>query len=87
MKTVSTTYLFNESAFKHGITEADIRTAFVRPLFDGLLEGYDNKFLLTGFDTHGTMLEIMYNLVDAETAYIFHAMRCRKAFRMLRNQD
>ena len=87
METVSTTYLFNESAFKHGISETDIRTAFFRPLFDGLLEGYDNKFLLIGFDTRGTILEIMYNLVDAETVYIFHAMRCRKAFRMLRNQD
>ena len=87
MRTVSTIYLFNESAFKHRVTETDIRTAFVRPLFDGLLEGYDNKFLLTGFDTHGTLLEIMYNLVDSQTVYIFHAMRCRKVFRMLRNQD
>jgi hypothetical protein len=82
-----TVYKFNESAFKNGVTENDIRMAFMRPLFDGLIEGYDNKFLLTGFDTHGNMLEIMYNLVDEHTVYIFHAMRCRKAFRMLRNQD
>ncbi|MDR0719516.1 MAG: hypothetical protein LBF78_07770 [Treponema sp.] len=80
-------YLFNESAFKHGVTEADIRTVFSRPLFDGLLEGYDNKYLLTGFDGRGNMLETMYNLIDGQTAHIFHAMRCRKAFRMLRNQD
>jgi hypothetical protein len=87
MQTMAAAYLFNESAFKHGITEIEIRTAFACPLFDGLIEGYDNKFLLTGFDPRGNILEIMYNLVDAETAYIFHAMRCRRAFRMLRNQD
>jgi hypothetical protein len=58
-----------------------------RPLFDGLLEDYDDKFLLTGFDTRGNILEIMYNLIDEQTAYVFHAMKCRKAFRLLRNQD
>ena len=82
-----TIYKYNDSAFKHGIGENDIRMAFARPLFDGLIEGYENKFLLTGFDTSGNMLEIMYNLVDEHTVYVFHAMRCRKAFRMLRNQD
>jgi hypothetical protein len=84
---VFTNYFFNESAFKHDISENDIRMAFVRPLFDGLIEGYENKFLLTGFDTRGNILEIMYNLVDEQTVYIFHADRCRKAYRMLRNQD
>ena len=82
-----TSYFFNKAAFKHGIAENDIRMAFSRPLFDGLIEGYDNKFLLTGFDTHRNILEVMYNLVDEHTAHVFHAMRCRKAFRMLRNQD
>jgi hypothetical protein len=84
---VFTNYVFNEAAFKHGIEEADIRMAFSHPLFDGLLEGYYNKFLLTGFDTRGNILEIMYNLVDEQTANVFHAMRCRTAFRMLRNQN
>ena len=80
-------FIFNEAAFKHGIAETDIRMAFSRPLFDGLIEGYDNKFLLTGFDTHGNFLEIMYNLIDEHTAHVFHAMFCRKTYRMLRNQD
>jgi hypothetical protein len=84
---MSTNYLFHDAAFKHGVSETDIRRAFARPLFDGLLEDYDDKFLLTGFDVHGTMLEVMYNFIDPETVYIFHAMKCRKAFRMLRNQD
>jgi hypothetical protein len=61
--------------------------AFSFPLFDGLIEGYDNKYLLTGFDSRGNVLEIMYNLVDEQTAHVFHAMRCRNAYRMLRNQD
>ena len=80
-------YVFNESAFKHGIGETDIRMAFARPLFDGLIESYDNKFLLTGFDTRGNIIEIMYNFVDEHTAHVFHAMRCRKAYRLLRNQE
>jgi len=42
---------FNPSAFNHDVKEEDIRMAFTRPLFDGLLEGYSNKFLLTGFNT------------------------------------
>ena len=54
--------------------------------FDGLLEDYDDKFLLTGFDTNGKLLEIMYNFVNENTVYVFHAMECRKVFRMLRNQ-
>ena len=81
-----TNYIFHESAFKHNFTEIDIRTVFMKPLFDGLLEDYDNKFLLTGFDPSGRFLEIMYNFIDEHTVYVFHAMKCRKAFRMLRNQ-
>ena len=84
---VFTNYYFNRSAFKHNIVEEDIRCAFSRPLFDGLIEGYDNKFLLTGFDTRGNMLEVMYNLIDEHTVHVFHAMRCRKVFCMLRNQE
>jgi len=84
---VFTNYYFNKSAFKHGIAENDICMAFARPLFDGLIEGYENKFLLTGFDTRGNIIEIMYNLIDEHTVHIFHAMRCRRAFRMLRNQE
>ena len=87
MQSVFVNYIFHESAFKHGIAEVDIRTAFARPLFDGSLEDFDDKFLLTGFDTYGNVLEIMYNLIDEQTAYVFHAMQCRRSFRFLRNQD
>jgi len=81
------TIIFNDSAFKHeGVTAEDIRRAFDRPLFDGLIEGHDNKFLLTGFDTKGSLLEVMYNLIDEDTAYVFHAMPCRPEYRSKRNQ-
>jgi len=83
---VFTNYIFHEAAFKHNYTEVDVRTAFMKPIFDGLLEDYDNKFLLTGFDANGNLIEIMYNLIDENTAYIFHVMECRKVFRLLRNQ-
>jgi hypothetical protein len=83
---VFTKYLLHESAFKHGAGEDDIRRAFGLPRFDGLLEGYANKFLLTGFDTRGNLIEVMYNLIDEETAYVFHAMPCRKEYRLLQNQ-
>ena len=69
--------LFNPAAFKHNVTEKDIEAAMVTPLFDELIEGYDNKYLLIGFDINGNLIEIMYNLVNEDIANIFHAMKCR----------
>ena len=34
---------YNKSAFKHGLTEADIEWAFLHPIRNGLLEGYENR--------------------------------------------
>ncbi|MDR2343630.1 MAG: hypothetical protein LBD86_03775 [Spirochaetaceae bacterium] len=64
-------YVFNTSAFKHDVTETDIRAAFSFPLFNGLIEGYDNKYLLTGFGSRGNILEIVYNLIDEQSVNIF----------------
>ena len=72
--------VFNEAAFKHGVTVEDINCAMATPLTDILLEGYLNKFLLIGFDLSGRLLEVMYNLADEDTANVFHAMICRKEF-------
>jgi hypothetical protein len=47
--------IYNQSAFKHGITEADIEWAFMHPIRNGLLEDYVNKYLLVGFDTRGNL--------------------------------
>jgi hypothetical protein len=74
------TLVFNETAFKHGVTAKDIDCAMAVPLVDVLLEKYINKFLLMGFDLNGNLLEIMYNLVDEDTANVFHARKCRKEF-------
>ncbi|GHT67080.1 hypothetical protein FACS1894110_11890 [Spirochaetia bacterium] len=39
---------FNEAAFKHGITEPNIRYALWHPLHEELLEAYKNKWLVIG---------------------------------------
>jgi uncharacterized DUF497 family protein len=70
----------NKSALKHGITEADIEWAFLHPIRNGLLEDYENKYLLIGFNTQGNLIEVMYNRIDEERVNVFHAMKCRKAF-------
>ena len=72
--------IYNQSAFKHGFTKADIEWAFLHPIRNGLLEDYENKYLLIGFDTRGNPIEIMYNRIDDERVNVFHAMKCRKGF-------
>jgi hypothetical protein len=37
---------FNPAAFKHGISEADIRWAANHPFYEDILEGYLNKYLV-----------------------------------------
>ena len=69
---------YTESAFRHGVTIRDIECAMAVPLVDRLMEKHVNKYLIIGFDLKGNMLEIMYNLVDENTANVFHAMTCRK---------
>jgi len=71
---------FNPSAFKHGISEEDIRTAIERFVYNEIMEDDEEKHLLLGFDTHANLLEIIYNKIDAQTINIFHAMKCRKAY-------
>ena len=75
---------FNKSAFKHGITEIDIRSAITTFLLDVAFNGINKdsyeKFLIIGFDTKGNLLEIMYNIVDNININVFHAMKCRKEY-------
>ncbi|MDR2731128.1 MAG: hypothetical protein LBB81_09570 [Treponema sp.] len=66
------TLVFNETAFKHGVTAEDIYCAMAVPLTDIILEKHINKYLVIGFDVKGNLLEIMYNLVDEDTANVFH---------------
>jgi len=75
--------IFNKSAFKHGVTENDIRSALSTFLVDVAInentDGYD-KFLIIGFDTKGILIELMYNLIDENNINVFHAMKCRKEY-------
>ncbi|MCL2318863.1 MAG: hypothetical protein FWC45_02170 [Treponema sp.] len=73
----------NPSAFKHGVTEDDIRFAFDNRLFDHPVAHQEEKNLLIGLDSQLNPLEILYNEIDDHTVNVFHAMKCRKAWRNL----
>jgi hypothetical protein len=71
---------FNKAAFKHGITEANIHHAMRHPIHEQLLESYQNKWLIIGYDSVGNLIEIAYNIIDDDTVNVFHAMPCRKKY-------
>jgi len=53
---------FNPAAFKHGVSETDIKMAFDTAKYDGLLAEDDpdaeNKYLLIGFDRKANLIEV-----------------------------
>jgi len=71
---------FNKSAFKHKMTDINIRYAMWHPLYEELLEAYTNKWLIIGYDTVGNLLEVVYNIIDDDSVEVFHAMPCRNKF-------
>jgi uncharacterized DUF497 family protein len=71
---------FNRSAFKHGVTEANIRHALWHPIHEQLLEAYVDKWLTIGYDMAGNLIEVVYNIIDSDTVNVFHAMPCRKKY-------
>ena len=73
---------FNQAAFRHSVSEQDIRFAIDTAMYDGCIETdeTDNKFLIIGFDGKANLLEIMYNVIDEDTINVFHAMKCRKQY-------
>jgi hypothetical protein len=71
---------FNDAAFKHGCTERDIRNAIGTWLYDDMWDTGTDKHLIIGFDTHGNLLEVMYNVKDEQTLNVFHAMKCRNTY-------
>jgi len=71
---------FNESAFKHKISEENIRHAMRYPIHEQLLDQYSNKWLIIGYDTAGNLIEIAYNIIDDDSVDVFHAMQCRNKF-------
>jgi hypothetical protein len=73
--------VFVPSAFKHAVSEDNIRWVLLNHLADGVIEEDDEtKYLSVGFDKTGNLLEIMYNYIDEKTVKVFHAMKCRKTF-------
>jgi len=72
--------VFAPSAFKHGFSEADIRQAIRTRIRDVLIDEYEDKYAIIGFDTKGNTLEIIYNLFNDETMEVYHAMKCSKSF-------
>jgi hypothetical protein len=81
---------FNPSAFKHGISEADIRYALDNSVYDGMVdsreEDSEGKNLLIGFSRNAIPLEILYNIIDENTISVFHADVCGKEYKFLLNQ-
>jgi len=71
------------SAFKHDITEENIRHAIRNWRYDDAVEDDPKKHLLIGFDSNANLLEIMYNVIDEQTVRVFHAMKCTNAHRAL----
>ena len=78
--------IFVPSAFKHSVSEENIRWVMLNHLADGIIEEDDETKYLSigllsiGFDKMRNLLEIIYNHVDECTIKVFHAMRCRKQF-------
>jgi len=74
------TIKFSQSAFKHNFTKEDILKAFINVVYDDILDEFENKHLLIGFDGKGRLLEISYNNISDDTIRVFHAMKCRNSF-------
>ena len=74
------------SAFKHGVTEADIHWAFSTARYDLPLEDDEDKRLLIGFDYVGNPIEILYNEFEDGRINVFHAMPCRNVYISLLNE-
>jgi hypothetical protein len=82
--------VFIKSAFKHGVTEADIYFAFDNFLYEKPVPDESDKFLMLGADLwsddrNANLLEIIYNRINENTIKVFHAMPCRPAWRKLGN--
>jgi hypothetical protein len=73
------------SAFKHGVTEANIRHAILNWKYDDIFDDNPDTHLLLGFDNNANLLEILYNVIDGQNVRVFHAMKCRNAFLLLLN--
>lgn len=72
--------VFSDSAFKHGMTEEDIRNAFLTVIYDEADINNDKNFISIGFDGKQQLIEVIYSIMDDNTVFVFHAMKCRKEY-------
>ena len=79
--------IFRQSAFQHGLEEADIRHAFETCRYMGQYGDRENVYLLLGFDTKANPVEILYNEIGENSVNIFHAMPCRSRFLRLFEEE
>ena len=82
---------FNPTAFKHGVSEIDIKMAFDNAKYDGFVDEDDpdaeNKHLLIGFDRKANLIEVFYNVIADGRIRVFHAMKCRPVYvQLIRNR-
>ena len=69
--------LFVKSAFKHGYTKNDIEQAIETKIFEDILVGEDDIYVIIGFNTVANPIEVFYNIIDENTIKVFHAMPLR----------
>ena len=56
----------------------DIYHAYATIIYEGPLDGYQNKYAFIGFNRAGNPIEVFYNPIDDDTIKVFHALESRK---------
>ena len=79
-------FIFRDTAFRHGFTEADIHHAFETCCYIDQYKNRENVYLLLGFDMDANPVEILYNVFGENGVNVFHAMPCQKQFLRLFEQ-
>jgi hypothetical protein len=69
-----------DSAYKHGISDNDIRFAYENAVNSIILEEFPLRIMEFGFDTSGRALEIGYFVNDRNECVIMHAMKLRNSY-------
>ncbi|MCX6536559.1 MAG: hypothetical protein NT119_08430 [Actinobacteria bacterium] len=72
---------FHDSAFKHGISEFDIRHAYENSIALFVLdqESHEVKILIIGPDSAGNLLEIIVLEKEDQSFLVIHSMKIRKS--------
>jgi hypothetical protein len=71
---------FREAAFRHSISKEDICHAIKTARYEQAEDEHRNNFLVLGFDSKATPLEIVYEAIGEDEMCVFHAMKCRTIY-------